>query len=72
MEIKLKVVPKPGERTRTVIESKVSPAFRDEGDFDYVCGNCGAVIAEKVRPGQIRNIVVHCPKCGQYNEFPEE
>ena len=70
MEIKLSVIPEPREGNRTVIESKASPAFKGEGDVDYICGNCGAILAGKLRRGQIRNIVVHCPKCGQYNEFP--
>ena len=70
MKIKLSAVPKPREGSRTLIESRVSPAFRGEGDTDYICGGCGTLIAEKVRHGQIRNIVVRCPKCGQYNEFP--
>jgi len=72
MKIKLNIIPKPREGSRTVIESKVSPAFKGEGDMDYICGNCGALIAENVHRGQIRNIVVHCPKCGQYNEFSEK
>ena len=70
MRIKLATIPKPPEGTRTVIESKVSPAFKGEGDSDYICGNCGAILAEKIRQGQIKNIVMYCPKCGQYNEFP--
>ena len=70
MRMKLNIVPEPPEKTRTVIESKVTPAFKGEGDIDYICGNCGVVLAEKIRQGQIRNIVIHCPKCGQYNEFP--
>lgn len=70
MKIKLSTVAKPHEGSRTVIESKVSPAFRGKGDVDYICGGCGTLIAEKVRRGQIRNIVVRCPECGQYNEFP--
>ena len=69
MEIKLNIIPRPREGSRAVIESKVSPAFKGEGNVDYVCGNCGALIAEKVRRGQIRNIVVQCAKCEQYNEF---
>lgn len=70
MKIKLGITPKPPQGTRTVIESKVSPAFKGQGDTDYICGNCGAILAGKVRQGQIRNIVIHCPNCGQYNEFP--
>lgn len=70
MEIGLSIVSKPREGSRTVIEPEVAPAFKGEGDVDYVCGNCGAVLAEKLREGQIENIVIHCPKCGKYNEFP--
>ena len=68
--MKLCIIPKPAEGSRTVIESKVNPAFKGEGDSDYVCGNCETILAEKIRRGQIKNIVVRCPKCGQYNEFP--
>jgi len=70
-EIKLTIIPKPHEDSRTVIESKVSPVFKGEGEVNYICGNCEAILAEKVHQGQIRNIVVRCPKCEQYNEFPE-
>ena len=70
-EIKLAIIPEPREGSRTVIDSKVSPVFKGEGDVNYMCGACGAILAEKVRRGQVRNIVVRCPKCGQYSEFPE-
>jgi len=72
-EIKLNIVPKPLPNTRTVLEFSKDfqgPFFRGEGDIDYICGNCGYVLAEGLKEGQIRNIVVHCPKCGMYNEFP--
>ncbi len=69
MEIKLSIISKPREGSRTVVESKVSPVFKGEGDVNYICGSCGAILVEKIRRGQIGNIVVHCPKCGQYNEF---
>lgn len=58
MNTKLSTVAKPREGRRTVIESKVSHAFRGEGDTDYICRGCGTLIADKVRRGQIRNIVV--------------
>ena len=72
MKIKLEVISKPSEGTRTIMEPKVGPAFKGDGDTDYICGKCGTVLAEKMRKGQvqIKNIVVRCPKCGQYNEFP--
>ena len=70
MEIKLTIISKPREGSRAVVESEVIPTLKGEGDLDYTCGNCGTLIAEKVRRGQIRNIVVRCPKCKNYNEFP--
>ena len=47
------------------------PLFRGTGDTDYVCGNCGAVIAASMGPAQ-RVIVdaTTCPACGAENEFP--
>src|SRR5215469_8531952 len=47
------------------------PLFRGTGDTDYVCGNCGAVIAASMGPSQ-RVIVdtATCSACGAENEFP--
>ena len=45
--------------------------FRGTGDTDYVCGNCGAVIAASMGPTQ--RVIVDttvCPACGAENEFP--
>jgi len=70
MKIKLEIILKPSEGTRTVMEPKVVPAYNGDGDTDYICGKCGALLADKIRKGQVQNIVVRCPKCGQYNEFP--
>lgn len=66
----LSIIPKPLEGSCTVIIPKNVPAFTGEGDVNYICGNCGALIAEKISRGQITNAVVLCPQCGQYNEFP--
>ena len=49
----------------------VKPLFRGTGDTDYVCGNCGAVIASSMGPTQ--HVIVDttvCPACGAENEFP--
>jgi ribosomal protein S27AE len=47
------------------------PLFRGTGDTDYVCGNCGSVIAANMGPAQ-RVIVdsATCVRCGAENEFP--
>jgi hypothetical protein len=47
------------------------PLFRGTGDTDYLCGNCGAVIAASMGPAQ-RVIIdaATCSACGAENEFP--
>ena len=47
------------------------PLFRGSGDTDYLCGNCGSVIAKSMGPTQ-RVILdaATCASCGAENEFP--
>lgn len=56
------VAPQPGK-----------PLFRGSGDTDYVCGQCGYVIAASMGPTQ--RVIVDktiCGACGAENEFPTE
>ncbi len=49
------------------------PLFQGNGDTDYVCGNCAAVIASGMGPTQ--HVIVDttiCSACGAENEFPRE
>ena len=49
------------------------PLFRGNGDNDYLCGNCGAVIVEGFSSTQ--HVIVDsavCSTCGATNEFPPE
>ena len=49
----------------------VRPLFRGTGDMDYLCGNCGAVIAAGMGPTQRVNVdVATCSACGAEVEFP--
>jgi len=50
---------------------KARPMFTGTGDTDYVCGECGAVVAARMGPDQ-RVIVdrAACSVCGAENEFP--
>ena len=51
----------------------VKPLFRGNGDTDYLCGSCGAVIAAEMGPRQ--HVIVDtatCSACGAENEFPPE
>ncbi len=70
MKIKLEIVPGSSEGTPPVRKSKAAPFVRGNGEIDYICGHCEAVLAEKMRLGQIKNLVFQCPTCGKKNKFP--
>ncbi len=74
-EIKLRVISPPANGRRTVL----LPADKDDPVFfvgegvqgnTYLCGNCGVVLLENVKPDQVKNIVMKCANCGAYNESP--
>ena len=51
----------------------IRPLFRGNGDTDYICGNCGAVLAASMGPRQ--HVIVDsatCSACGAENEFPPD
>jgi hypothetical protein len=55
------------------IPDTVKPLFRGNGDIDYLCGSCGAVIAAGMAPTQHVIVdVARCSACGAENEFPLE
>ena len=70
-EISLKVTHAPsGDIDRTVVAA-AKPLFRGTGDTDYLCGNCGAVIARGIGPTQrVPFDRATCSVCGADNEFP--
>ena len=70
MRIKLGIVPGGSEGTGPVREPRAAPVFRGKGEVDYVCGQCEAVLAEKMDMGQIIHLVLECPSCGAHNKFP--
>ena len=73
-KLKLSTIKEPKSSVRTIIRSKnanVFPFFKGKGNIDYLCGNCDAVLAEHIWSLSISNIVVLCPSCGSFNEFPK-
>ncbi len=68
--IKLRVIPKPAEGTRSVINltGPGTVAFSGHGDVVLECGNCGEPLAENVQEGQLSNLVIRCNNCAEYNE----
>lgn len=67
----LKIIPKPKERTRVVLEPRkgVIPVIKGIGDIDLQCGKCKTCLVEGTVEGQIQNIVIRCPNCKSYNEI---
>jgi hypothetical protein len=67
----LKVTRGPSGAVGDVSPELGKPLFRGTGDTDYLCGNCGSVIAASMGPSQ-RVIVdtATCSACGAENEFP--
>jgi ribosomal protein S27AE len=61
------------DATEREVPRGAGPLFSGNGDTDYLCGNCGFVIAAGMGPTQ-HVIVDHttCPACGATNEFPVE
>jgi hypothetical protein len=71
-KIVLKVIPEPAPETKTVLVPKpnVLPVIKGVGNIDLLCGSCNEILVEGISEGQIRNIVIRCPKCEAYNEIP--
>ena len=64
--------PPPQRVTQAIIICQVLPALRGEGDVDYLCGFCGAIIVEAVGRGQLQQLSFKCPSCVRYSELPVE
>jgi hypothetical protein len=71
--VPLKVTHPPADDPGSAPGRSAGPLFRGNGDVDYVCGHCGAVMAAGMGPRQ--HVIVdtaRCSGCGAENEFPVE
>src|SRR2546422_6973059 len=70
----LKVIPAPEHGTRVVISrstgSKRLPLFSGDGSVDFQCGECNCILVQCSWLYSISNIVLRCPLCNAYSEFP--
>lgn len=70
---RLSLIEEPRPMTRVIEyaeDQSLLPFYKGEGNIDYVCGQCGTMLVESVWKFSISNIVVKCPSCQSYNEFP--
>jgi ribosomal protein S27AE len=71
--IVLKIMHAPSEMEDRELPRGAGPLFRGNGDTDYLCGNCGFVIASGLAPQQhVMLDRAACAACGAINEFPPE
>ena len=69
----LKVTRAPSEAEDAPPAGAGAPLFRGTGGTDYVCGNCGSVMAAAMGPRQHVTVeTASCSGCGAENEFPVE
>jgi transcription elongation factor Elf1 len=74
--IKLRVIPEPAPKTRTVFqmndpegkETTKTILFKGHENTNFICGNCESILAKKVSIDTIKNLVLKCNKCGSYND----
>jgi hypothetical protein len=71
--IVLKLTRAPSDTSVEQAPQSAGPLLRGTGDTDYLCGNCGFVIASGI--GLKLRVAVGmatCSACGAENEFPPE
>jgi DNA-directed RNA polymerase subunit RPC12/RpoP len=69
--ISLKITRPPSSAADLGTPERDKPLFRGTGDTDYLCGNCGSLIAASMGPNQRVNVdAATCAACGAENEFP--
>ena len=71
--IVLKLDHAPVHRETREVHRGAGPLYRGNGDTDYLCGNCGFVIAAGIAAGQRVTLDrATCAACGATNQFPPE
>jgi DNA-directed RNA polymerase subunit RPC12/RpoP len=69
---KLKIIPRPQPDSVTLLLPKPNealPLIKCDADVNLLCGNCGARLVEGIIEDEIKNIVIRCPVCKQYNQI---
>jgi hypothetical protein len=68
VDIKAKIIPE--SQAYSVLDisrgAESARAFVGSGNDNYVCGNCGQILAEKVGKGELMRMCVKC-RCGSFN-----
>jgi len=50
-----------------LVNDTLVPVLTDSGPNNYLCGDCGFVVAEGMHAGKVQNLVIRCPRCKANN-----
>jgi phage FluMu protein Com len=68
--IHLKIIPEPSSIFRKVLV--INPPeivfFSGDGNTNFLCGKCGALLADSIAQGTITGVVLKCNRCQSYND----
>lgn len=67
--LKTKIIPEPDPKTKTILAPLKSPIMRGNGDYTYLCGSCDTVLLDHINEGQVKGIILKCPKCSKFSEI---
>jgi hypothetical protein len=64
------VISEPEADTRTVLKytGPGTAIFSGYGNVTMLCGHCERPLAERVKMGTLRNLVLVCKNCGSFND----
>lgn len=72
--IRMTLVENPGSNVTIMAPLQGKPAFRGEGDTDFLCGKeaCSTALLKGMVEGQVsfENIFFKCSTCGRFNVLP--
>ena len=64
----LQVIELSEPHVRIVVRGDEAPLLEREGDTDYACGACEAVLVRNAWHWEVHNLVFRCPACGAHNQ----
>lgn len=47
------------------------PLMAGRGEHNYVCGNCGRILLQRVDYGQVSQMLIQCGGCDRLNRSPD-
>jgi predicted RNA-binding Zn-ribbon protein involved in translation (DUF1610 family) len=71
LDLRLKLTSRPAENIRIVVRSESRNStilFKGKSGCDLLCGQCGAVLAERVERAQFNGPIFVCSGCGAHND----